>query len=436
MKPLLIHGGWALLAAGAYFAGALGRNPGSQADAINRTAAGGAAAARDSAGEHGSRNAAAITSAASAESQWLAAFRSSDGTISADRMKEAVQSALRETDPVKSTLGVALLLKELTPENAPAALQAVNENASGREASRFLSLLAHAWGSKDGSGALAALSGLQGRESDVAKSTAMAAWAATDPDAAMNWLQERKAAKDSSADPRQDTALARGMISGLAQRDVDGALKYLMTLNEGQQGDFVGLLVEQKMKEGIGTGAEWAESLPNERMRVNGMEIAGGQYVRRDLDGAVKWAEKIAGRADAHEAVADIANEMAGKNPQQAAAWVAKLPPGPSQNHAFEDVFETWTHTDPLAASQSLTAMTAGPGRDTAIQAFAGTLARENPADALTWAAVISDSKQRTELQVDIARRWYGSSPNDAQAWIAANLPADLQPRAMTPQKR
>jgi hypothetical protein len=351
-------------------------------------------------------------------------------------MKEAVQSAMHDSDPVKSMLNFAALLNELTPENAPAALQAVNENTGGQDSWRYLSLLAHAWGTKDGKAALAAFGGLRRRESELAGSAALAAWAARDSEGAMQWLQERNARKDPKADPRQEAALVRGMITGLARRDVDGALKYLMTMNEDQQGDYVGLLVDQKMKEGVALAAEWSAQLPGERMRVTGMEVAGGQYLRRDFEGAIKWAESIAGRSDAHEAVADIANEMAGRNPQRAAAWVAELPAGPSQNHAFEDVFENWTHKDPLAASLSLTAMTPGSGRDAAVQAFSATLARENPAAALTWAGTISDPKQRANLQVDLARRWYANAPNDAQPWMASNLPAELQTRAVSPQKR
>ena len=435
-KPLIIHGAWTLLAAGAYFAGTY--NPRSVPDsAPSRSLVAGAPSFPQAAGAAGQiGNAKNPTAARSAEAvRWLDSFRSPDGAISAERMKEAVLAAMRDPDPVKSMLNFAQLLAELTPDNAPAALKAVTESA-GSDSVRYLSLLAHAWGEKDGKTALAALDALRRRDAEGAKSTALAAWAATDPDAALKWLQDRNAQKDAKADPRQDAALARGMITGLARRDVDGALKYLMTLSEGQQGDYVGLLVEQKMKESVAAGAEWAESLPNERMRVNGMEVAGGQFLRRDLDGAVQWAEKIAARPDAHEAVADIANEMANRNGQEAAAWVAKLPAGPSQNHAFEDVFETWTRADPLAASQSLTNLTPGPGRDAAIQAFSNTLARENPTDALTWASVISDPKERVDLQLNIARRWNTNAPTEAQAWITANLPPDLQAQALAPQRR
>jgi hypothetical protein len=435
MKPIIIHGAWALLAAGAYIAGTLQRRVSTEGDSSSRNIAAGIAAAGKTAAGSAAKQGRPGPATLSTEANLLDSFRSKDGKISAERMKDAVAAAMQETDPVKSVLNFALLLNELTPENAPAILQAINENSGSRESGRFLSLLAHAWGSKDGNAALAAMEGLQRRDGENAKATAMAAWAANDPDAAMRWLNERNAAKDPNADPRQDSALARGLVVGLARRDADGALKYLMTLSKGQQSDYVGAIVEQKMKDGLAAGAEWAENLPTEQMRVTGMEIAGESYLRGDLDGAVKWAEKIASRPDAHEAVADVADALTRRNPQEAVAWVASLPPGPSQNHAFEDVFDEWTPRDPLAASQSLTNMPPGPGRDAAIEAFSSNISRENPTDALTWVGVISDPKRRTSLQVDIARRWFSNAPNEATPWIAANLPADLQTRAMTPRR-
>ena len=250
---------------------------------------------------------------------WVGSFRGRDGTISAERMKEAVQAALRDPDPVKSTLYFLQLVKELTPENAPAALQAVNETVGGGDSMRYLSLLAHAWGEKDGKAALAALETVRGRGSEWARSTALAGWAATDPEAALAWLQERKAQKAAGREGRDDEALSRGMLNGLARRDVDGALKYLMTLDEEQQGDFVGVLVEQKLKDGVSSGADWAMQLPTEPMRTNALETVGRQYLRQGLDTAVQWAERIASRPDAHEAVADVANDLAGRNPLQAA---------------------------------------------------------------------------------------------------------------------
>jgi hypothetical protein len=426
-KLIVIHTAWALLAAGAYLTGTMHRDAGTRAGGDSRHISSGTVSSPRAPGAPETKK----ESAGPAE--WLDSFRTTNGLLSSDRMKEAAQAALREPDPVQAMLHFTTLLRELTAENAPGVLEAVREMGGGSDAARYLSLLAHAWGEKDGRAALAGFDSLHRREGELAGGAALAAWAGQDPDAATKWMQEHRAAK-TPADPRRESALNRGLITGLARRDMDAALAYLQTVNESQHGELINVLAEQKLKEGPASAAVWAQNLPGERMRVTGMETVGGQYLRQDLDGAVKWAETIAARADAHEAVADIANEMAGKNPQQAASWVAALPAGKSQNHAFEDVFETWTRKDPLAASQSLTAMTPGPGRDSAIQAFSGILLRENPTDALTWAGAVFNADQRIDLQVDLARRWYAKAPGEALAWMSTHFSPGLQARAV-PQK-
>jgi hypothetical protein len=440
MNRLLVTNiAWALLAAGAYYAGTFRSRPAAEKASSDRTVPVAVASApviprgNDPNVDPTKRSTAGADDGDAAD--WVRSFRGRDGTISPERMNEAVQAALRDPDPVRSTLYFVQLIKELTPENAPAALQAVNENVGGGDSMRYLSLLAHAWGEKDGKGALAALESVRGRGSEWARSTALAGWAAADPQAALEWLQERNAQKGPNRDGRDDWALSRGMLNGLARRDIDGALKYLMTLNEDQQGNFVGVLVEQKLKEGVTAGSDWAMQLPSERMRTNALETVGRQFLRQDVDTEIQWAQGIAARPDAHEAVADVADELAGRDAPAAAAWVGKLPPGPSQNHAYEDVFERWTRSDPLAASQHLTQMNPGPARDNAIQAFSRTLARENPPDAIAWASVISDPNERIDVQIDIARRWNESAPNDAQTWIAANLPPEAQARVLAPRR-
>jgi hypothetical protein len=341
-------------------------------------------------------------------------------------MRDAAKVVLGTADPVEGTARFTELLGELTKSNAPALLEALE---AGGDSSRFVGLLAHAWGQLDGQAALAAFDGLPDRrESGSAKSAALAAWAATDPEAAIRWVQDVEEDGSSGDDA---VAMSRGVLTGLARVDLDAALQYLTTLGEEAQGDLVGVLVDQKLRDGVAAGAEWSVRLPGEAMRTSALETVGYRFIREDMPGAVEWAESLAGRADAHEAVADVANELANQNPREAAAWTSKLPAGPSQDHAFEDVFENWTGKDAMAASEFLSKMNPGSGRDAAIQAFSRTLARESPKDALEWAAAMTDPAQRGEVQVDIARRWQTSAPGEALAWIAENLTPEQQAKVL-----
>ena len=433
MKAVLNNGLWALLVIGAYLVGTMRRpDPGPPPESL---VIGEESKVRRPVqrGLDSAKGGSAAVDRGEGSDAWLDSILGDDLVISATRMEEAVAAVLLESDPVTATLHFAQLLEELSPENAPAILQALKDNGGSGRASEYLELLAHAWGRLDGKAAAEAFDTLRGRGSEAAKTAALAAWAAEDPAAATEWLQQRVASADPNADRRANTAWSRGLLTGLARRDVDGALQYLLTLGVAEQRDYVGVLVEEKLREGVVASADWALRLPDEPMRIDALETVGMEFLRQDLDGALQWARSIADRPDAHEAVADVADAMATRDPAEAVAWVAGLPAGPSQDHAYEDLFENWTRTDPVAAGQSLTRMETGTARDTAIQAFSRTVARESPEDALVWAGAITDSEQRANVQVEIARRWQRSSPDEAATWIGANLPADIQARVLPP---
>jgi hypothetical protein len=423
MKVIVKNSLWILLVAAAYLGGTMQRT-GRKSPSTAVDSAPGSKTLRPSL--HGRS---AGTSGGSGV--WLDSFRGREFLISDAGMKEAVAAILLESDPVTATRRFTQLLAELSPENAPAILEALRDG--GGRAPDFLALLAHAWGQMDGLAAVEAFDSLRGRGAEAAKSAALAAWAAGDPDAAMAWLEEHAPADDPNTDRRARAAWSRGILTGLARRDMSEALEYLMKLSAGERGAYVGVLVDEKLRDGVAAGGNWALQLPDEPLRVTALESVGMKFLRQDLDGAREWAQSLADRADAHELVADVADALATRNPAEAAEWVSKLPAGPSQEHAYEDLFENWSRTDPVAAGQSLTGMDPGPARDTAIQAFSRTLVRQSPEDALVWAGAITDTNQRADVQVELARRWRKSAPDVAAAWVAANLPAELQTRVIPP---
>src|SRR5262245_31562772 len=139
-KSIFIHGAWALLAAGAWFAGAHHQSN-SASPQNSRSAIGGALSSTSPAREKSGAAKGILKNDAAGESvRWLDAYRGSNGVITAGKMKEAALAAMREPDPVKSLLNFAMLMNELTPENAPAALEAAMGSAGGPDSYRFLSL--------------------------------------------------------------------------------------------------------------------------------------------------------------------------------------------------------------------------------------------------------------------------------------------------------
>lgn len=429
-KSVLVHASWLAVAAGAYVFGNMQSKPGETIVSGKTTVP--TTTQRSPSGTTASTVAVASPAAAA---DWLAEFRGKDGTVSAERMTAAMVAALKDPDPVQSMLAFTQLLKALTPENAAAALKSVRENTGGFESMRYLSLLGYAWGEKDGKAAIAALGELGGRDGGWTKSTALAGWASQDPEAAMKYLAELKASKTTEGEgandrrraPDGDEMLERGLVTGLARKDVNAAMAYIMTLNEGQRGEYMGVLAEQKLKEGTASASAWAMGLTDENMRASALDSISRQFLRQDDKAAAEWAASIASQPGTRNAVGEVAESMARKSPADAAVWAASLPAGDSQNEAYRQIFSDWTRSDPTAASTQLAQMTPGASRDAAIQTFSRSLARENPQDAITWATAITDPEARVKAQADVARRWNQVAPTEAQPWISANLPAAVQ---------
>jgi hypothetical protein len=428
-SPLLLHGLWLVLAAGAFAVGrfSVGSGPagssrGTIATVVTPPPAPTAARSAETA--------AAAKAAALSEdpAAWAARFRSADGTISSDKMSEAVREALREPDPVKSMMNFSQLIKELNPDNANAAFKTVRETVAGFESMRYLPMLTYQWGSLDGPKALAAMKDLGGRDSMFNSAATLAGFASSDPEAAKKWLGE-------NGTPENRWILDRALVTGLARSDFDSASAYVMALDEKDRGTYVEVLAEQKIRDGITSAADWALGLTDPSMKASALQRVADQYTRQDPAQAAAWVKEHAGADYAKDAVGTVARQYAEKDPKAAVSWAETLPAGTAQTEAYGRVFREWGRSDPTAASETLNGMASGPAKDESIGSFSRTIARENPEDAITWAAAIGNTKEREETQIEVVQRWRATDADAASQWAAANLSPEAQQKASEPPR-
>lgn len=451
-KALLIHTLWLAVATGAYFVGSRKSETTRQTSSNSPVVVSGSGtlplmssgAVKESSRKGGTAE----------NKDKFASFKGADGKISAKSMSDAVQEALRESDPVKATLAFAQLMENLTPENAAAAMKALRDGANGMDNMRFMTMLGYSWGKIDGAGAMKALSENRGGGRDgFARGSVISGWANANPDEAIKFVQAEKAKQAADGNnaqggrgrggpggPGGQGGLERGLVSGLASKDVDQALKYVMGLDEKERGQYSGVLAAEKLKEGIDSAATWAKDLKDPNMKTSALEDVSRQFARTDLDAARDWAAKSAQDPAMKRAVGEVADELSDRNVKDALSFASTLPGGDSQNEAYDQIFRNWTRDDPTEASKALTAMPAGAAKDSAIESFSGALARENPQAALTWAGAIGNVDNRLQTQVEVARRWaFSRDPAQQQAaqqWIQSNLPPAQQQQALqTPQR-
>lgn len=378
---------------------------------------------------------------AAAADPW-ASLRDRNGEIPADRMDEAIRRVMTDSNPVNALESFTALLKNLTPDNASAAWKALQSQAQGAEAMRYLPLLSYSWGAIDGPAALKALSEEGGRDNRMGSMSAIGGWAAKDPQAALAWLKEYEAANKSEGGEggrggrdRDGGAgmLKLGLINGLAQSDPQAALAVIATMDENERGRLVGVVAQRELKQGVESAARWATSIQDPEMRKAAMASVAGEYARQDPAQAAAWLTSAGDGTVDPGAVGSVARAWVEKDPEKALQWINTLPAGQAQNEAYEDAFRSWARIDPTASSTYLNSMPAGPSKDAAITSLVRGIVGEDPSAAVQWASTISDEKARMETLVRAAQEWNRQDSASAQAWIASSgLPATVQQQILT----
>lgn len=421
MKPAIIHGAWLAVAAGAFFVGSSRHQTEtvSNSSSQNPTVAAGMSAAEKA----GSLKTTAVSRDASI-SEFLNRYGLGSGKpMSEGKMREAMSEALRETDPIKSTMLFARLLEEMNPDNAAASMAVLRENVSGFEMMRYMPLLAYQWGTVDAEGALAALDGQKGgREMMMAKPIILAGLASKDPAAAEAWL-------NSQTDLAGKEYYTQSIINGMAKSDPEAAVAFAAKQEPSEDRTRAArTIAQEKIKGGMESASAWAASLTDPDMRKGATQAIADQYGRTDPAKAAEYIKQYASEAWAGNAIGDVTRNLARQSPEEALKFAASIK-GENQTSAYREAVQEWTRSDATAASNYVNTMTQGPARDSSAAALANVVARDGDAvSGVIWANSITDPSTRQDALVDVARSYYRQDPDGYAAWVTTSgLSAEAQ---------
>ncbi len=423
MKPALLHVSWLAVAAGAYYAGSALQKPDASGSASSRSLNVATGPGLTAAERAGSVKTSAISRDASI-ADFLSRYELGSGKpLTAEKMRQAMSEALRETDPVKSTMLFARLLEEMTPENAAESMATLSESISGFEMMRYMPLLAYQWGTVDSKTAFAELDkpGSDGRMSMMSKPIILAGLASKDPAAAQAWLAEQK-------DLPGKEFYTQSIINGLAKSDLNAAVDYAAKQEKAEDRTrSAETIAQEKIKGGIDAAAAWASSLTDPDMKKGAMQTVANQLARTDVNKAAEYVKQYGNDEWASGAIGDVAQRMARSNPQDALKFAEGLS-GSNQPVAYRESIQAWTRDDSEAASKYVNAMPVGANRDASASALANSIARDDPASAIAWTDSIADPKVRESTLIDVARDYRRSDPDGYAAWLpASGLSAEAQ---------
>ncbi len=328
------------------------------------------------------------------------------GPLSAEAMKSVLSDILKETDPLKRNRLFAELLEKLTPENVQAAVDAIRDTGMDPANFRDIALLTYAWGKMDPEKAMAYAAEMGGRGQSFMSSSVLAGWANTQPQAAIDWFRSQQITGF------EKNVMARGLIEGLVQNDINAATKLAMAETDAElKVQFFDSIARQQMRnDGPEATRAWIDSM-----------IASGTVDVNSLAGATE----------------EVAQQLAQSDPKSAANWAMGLPEGDARRNAMEESIRAWGRKDPTATSEFLTTLPASDTKDRAVQDFAGIIAREDPQAAATWAASIADPERRERTMVRTAQEWYQKDAQAATTWAqGAGLSAEAVQSISQPPER
>lgn len=420
----LIHGFWLLIAIGAFAIGKM--QQGSPDPTTGSTERSARDSSRPPSSSKSTRDGAAARTPGGKSSP-LGTGRA----LTAEAMKLELTKVLAETDPIIRQRRFAELLESLTPENARAAVQALQDAPRSRWSwGQEYSLLTYAWGRLDGPAAVAYARDLEGRTREWTMGSVLAGWANAEPDAAKQWVSGIEDADERSR-------FTRGLVYGLAQKNVEAATSFVYSLNpeSSRRGEYIGSIARQQLSQGIDAAATWSATLPDGDLKGEALETVAREYVRSDPAQAAAWATQWAESDYGSSAIAEISEEWAEDDPKAALDWVTTLPEGDNRNRALSETISEWADDDAVAAGNYLTGLAAGNERDAAVGAYARRIADEEPESAIEWAQSIGGEELRNETITRAAREWLRNDVAAASEWLESAQLAEpvvediLQPR-------
>lgn len=337
---------------------------------------------------------------------------------------QALNAALRESDPRKRSMEFGRILAEWFEKNPEDALAYVrNMPRGGAEFTEALFIVLAGLGKKDPARAVdLAREMATTREQQAIYSLLFDQIVRTDIRTALD-LIERVPEGES-----RNNAL-RALAVGWADQDVLAALDWAKGLTDpAERATAIEATLIIRAKRDPQRTVDLAQQLLTgdalDRTLTEAMKNLIEQNPRAASEAVVRLPEgNVKTRA-----TLEVVRALAAEQPATALAWIKTLPPGQLRQIALNNVLDFWSANDSRSAGEYVAQMPAGPDQDVAVTHLAKNFAATDPSNAVRWAESLPGSA-RTAALVSIASGWAQKDPAAATRWAAA-LPVDNPARA------
>ncbi len=258
---------------------------------------------------------------------------------------------------------------------------------------------------------------------------AVASWARREPDAAVAWVRAR-------SDDELKQRLTSTVGFELAQLSPDRAVELAETLPAGRNRWLLFSAIAQTW---VATDSKsalaWAGRLPEGEARAaafSGLETGLGVPMGRRT-GAGPGSRGVRSRGFGGGASGGLGEAaLAAGGSADFAAWLATQPSQRSRDEAIVEYVQQRGAADSGAIGQWLSTLSPGPARDRAMEIYLEGQLIGSPHRAASWLRSLPRSDRSDAMIERTARAWLQTNPDAAQAWLLETpLPPDRKERLL-----
>jgi hypothetical protein len=273
------------------------------------------------------------------------------------------------------------------------------------------SLILQAWAERD---PLSALSFLQEKGGDDwERETAVATWAANDPQAAFAWASGAK-------DEGDVNNWLLGATRGIAATNPELARDFIGQLEGRTRSQALDAVKPYVMQYGFDYATSWIAGVDDEGVRNRAAREMARDLASLDPAQAGRWNAAISDvetRRDISETVAD---RWARTDLDAAKQWVESLPED-TKSEAAEGIARRYAREDPAAAARWLSGLGDNPDLDGARRILIEESFRRSPETSLEFVSNISDQRAQEGYYQRYLGGWMREDENAARAWLNSN---------------
>jgi hypothetical protein len=249
----------------------------------------------------------------------------------------------------------------------------------------------------------------------------MFAWGFRDGRAALSELE-------SVDDPDLEARLRQSLVEGWVEsEDREGVGAYIADLTDPRRrGRLTFLLAGHTMRDGADVAMRWVDSLPEDApndFKRGAFYHVSVAVAKQDSGLAVEWFEANRTRPWSEGSLEGIARMWAEfHDPPALFAWLRGPPVAGERpgerGAAIADGFRVWLRRQPDEAEAWLRAELPDPRLDPAIHELVRSIAQASPATAVEWAERVEDPVLRRRGLHIAGRNWQRKDPEATRAWL------------------